>query len=67
MYDVAIDDKREVTQKDVDRLVAVEQAYGRLRTAMADTHGRLMEQIGAIALSSEVEKVVPNELPTGDV
>ena len=44
MYDATLDRTREVTQQDVDALLAVQQAYGALRTAMAHAHARLLNQ-----------------------
>lgn len=48
IYDVRNDETREVTQEDIDRLAAVSQAYGRLRTTMADAHAVLMQQLDLI-------------------
>lgn len=46
IYDITIDDHREVTQADIDRLMATEQAYGKLRAFVAQTHGELLVEIG---------------------
>ena len=48
IYDVTIDDTREATQADIDMLTAVQQAYGRLRTAMQQTHAELMMEVGRV-------------------
>lgn len=48
IYDVQNDEMREATQADIDALMAVQQAYGKLRTAVAQTHAVLMLDIAEI-------------------
>ena len=48
LYDVNADEYREVTQADVDALTAVQQAYGKLRTAVAQTQEELLIEIARI-------------------
>lgn len=45
LFDIKTDTTREATQADLDALEAMAQAYGSLRTAVADTHARLLTQI----------------------
>jgi hypothetical protein len=45
IYDIEIDGTREVTQADIDMLTAVQQAYGKLRHAIAQTHVELMAEV----------------------
>lgn len=48
IYDVQNDEMREATQADIDALMAVQQAYGKLRTAFAQTHQALLIEIAEI-------------------
>lgn len=48
IYDIASDERRPVTQADVDALVEVERAYGELRTHVAATHERLVEKVRTV-------------------
>jgi hypothetical protein len=48
LYDVHKDEFRDVTQADVDALKAVEQAYGKLRSAVARTHEELLNEVAGI-------------------
>ncbi len=45
LYDIEIDDTREPTQEDIDRLTAVQQAYGKLRALVAQTHAEMLVEI----------------------
>lgn len=42
IYDISLDEYRDVTQEDVDRMVAVVQAYGAIRKAVSDAHSQAM-------------------------
>lgn len=48
IYDVHNDEMREATQADIDALMAVQQAYGKLRTAVAQAHTELVIKIEEI-------------------
>lgn len=68
IFDIRIDGTREVTQGDIDRLVIAEQAYGRLRAALAETHAWVRSQIAEIdAREAMPTQEVENERPTGDL
>ncbi len=52
MYDVSLDEFRDVTQVDVDRMEAVAQAYGRLRAAFKAAHEEVMRAINQTGKST---------------
>lgn len=45
IYDINIDETRDATQDDIDTLMAVNNAYGRLRTAVADVHTEVLAAV----------------------
>ena len=44
-YDIKIDERREVTQADIDMMTATVQAYGKLRAFVAQTQAELMAEV----------------------
>ena len=48
MYDIHTDESRDVTQDDIDELMIAQQAYGRLRQAVTDTHEWVRGEIAAL-------------------
>ena len=62
-YDIEIDGTREVTQADVDMLTAVEQAYGKLRAAIAQTHAELMAEVEAVKRRGRPVIEMPEDAP----
>lgn len=69
MYDVSIDDYRDVTQVDIDKYQAVANAYGRLRIAVDTIHAEL--QAESVKIASRAGKpndmMVDNDRVTGDL
>lgn len=59
IYDIRIDETRDVTQADVDTLQAVEQTYGRIRTVIADEHAKLLNVIEEIRRRYNTKPVDP--------
>lgn len=45
LYDITIDQRREVTQEDIDRLCLIEQAYGKIRHELKGIHNDLLEDL----------------------
>lgn len=45
IYDIGLDEYRDVTQKDADTYSALMSTYGRLRAIFAKTHDELMAAI----------------------
>lgn len=48
IYDISVGDYRDATQYDIDRLVAVEQAYCRLRMQVEGVHVGLQKLVDDI-------------------
>jgi hypothetical protein len=66
LYDIEIDDTREPTQEDIDRLTAVQQAYGKLRAFMAQTHAELLVEIERARRRRRAVVWVDTEVASGD-
>lgn len=47
-YDIAIDDVRPVTQRDIDELMAISDAYNTLRSSLSGIHAGLMGKLEKI-------------------
>lgn len=48
LYDVTTDETRDATQHDLDVLMVAQQAYGKLRQAVAETHAWVLDEIAAL-------------------
>jgi len=47
IYDIRIDQRRLVTEADVEKWVRLEQAYGRMVTFLREEHQKLMDSLKA--------------------
>lgn len=52
IYDVALDATRDATQADLDALVAVSNAYGRIMTSLTEIRGGLAFEMDKIRKST---------------
>lgn len=64
IYDIGIDATREATQADIDMLMAVSNAYGRLRAAVADTHAELVHTIAGLRSKGKIADLAALQIQT---
>jgi hypothetical protein len=55
IYDISLDQMRDATQRDLDQALAVQQAYGMLRSAVSETHKGLQDSLEQIRRSHEAK------------